>query len=57
MITDYVNRAPDLYYSLKDLRELIRQRETDNALALVDEMLDAWRKSYPVGSEGTRTYT
>jgi hypothetical protein len=53
---DYVNRAPDIYYPLKELRELIRQRETDDALALVDAMLNAWRKSYPVGSEGTRSY-
>jgi len=50
----YVNRAPDLYMSMKELRELIRQRETDDAMALVDAMLNAWRKAYPVGSESNK---
>jgi len=39
---------------MKELRELIRQRETDDAMALVDAMLNAWRKAYPVGSESNK---
>ena len=38
-----IDGAPDLYYPLKDLREMVRKVDTDEALALIDAMLDACR--------------
>ena len=38
--------SDDLYYPLKDLRELVRKGETDDALAAIDGMLAGMRRGF-----------